>query len=121
MTREISTSCRFCGQVTIIEVSDAEIEIAKQDPEFSCLSESAVAAKIAEAKAIKRCQCDDASKFRKQEIRRNFEGFVTGDLVNFMDQNKLEEISITDAYGNKAKLKKKDSGIEVTKTLKDVM
>jgi hypothetical protein len=39
-----------------------------------------------------------------------------------MEAHELEEIQVTAAYGNKVKLKKKDSGIiDVTKTLKDVM
>ena len=120
--KEVQGVCRYCGQTSLIQLSEAEIKSFSEKEEFRDMTESQIAENLATIKAARLCKCEGANAFRKQEIRRNFEGFVKGDVVNFMDQYDLEEISIVDGYGNKAKLKKKESGqIEVTKTIKDVM
>lgn len=122
MIREITATCKFCGQSAIIEVQDSDIILYKDQEELKGLPEYKVAEKVAIDKATRQCGCEESNKFKKQEIRRNFEGFAASDLVNFMELHKLEEIQVTDAFGNKVKLKKKESGIiDVTKTLKDVM
>jgi len=58
----------------------------------------------------------------KNEVVRNFEGFVRGNVVNFFDEHELEKLSLQDGFGNKAKLAKdKDGNLIVEITRKDVM
>lgn len=120
MTREITANCKFCGQTAMVEVSDIEITLAKGDAEFAGMSEAEISNILAKRKAIQQCNCEGSNDHKKQLIRRDFEGFVGGDLLNFLELHKLEEITVKDCHGNKAKLKKKDSAVDVTKTLKDV-
>lgn len=120
MTREITANCKFCGQTAMVEVSDIEITLAKGDAEFAGMSEAEISNILAKRKAIQQCNCEGSNDHKKQLIRRGFEGFVGGDLLNFLELHKLEEIIVKDCHGNKAKLKKKDSAVDVTKTLKDV-
>lgn len=120
MTREITATCKFCGQSSFIEITDEEILLAKGDKEFAGMSDAEIANILAKRKAIQQCNCDGSSEHKKQLIRRNFEGFVGGDLLNFMELHKLEEIQVKDGHGNKAKLKRNGSSVDVTKVLKDV-
>lgn len=120
MTRELTANCKYCGQSIFVEVTDTEISLAKAEKEYVGMTDSEIASVLARIKAIQKCNCDGAADHKKQCIRRNFEGFVGGDLLNFLELHKLEEITVKDCHGNKAKLKKKDSAVDVTKTLKDV-
>lgn len=119
MTREITATCKFCGQSAIIEITDSEITLAKGEKEFVGMPDIEIVNILAKRKAIQQCNCDGAKEHKKQIIRRNFEGFVGGDLLNFFEVHKLEEIQIKDCHGNKAKLKRNGSAIDVEKTLKD--
>lgn len=53
---------------------------------------------------------------------KDFKTFINGDLVNFMELYKLEEIQVKDGFGNKAKIKKDSNGIlNVETTIKSTM
>lgn len=120
MTRELTAACRFCGQTVFAKVTSISVTLAKADKEYSGMSEAEIVSVLSRIKAIKKCNCEESNDHKKQEIRRTFEGFVGGELLNFMELHKLEEIQVADRHGNKARLKRKDSAVDVTKTLKDV-
>ena len=50
----------------------------------------------------------------EQAPKRNWAGFVEGDVVAFFNNHYIEKMSIEDGNGNKAKLtRQKDDGIKV--------
>lgn len=53
---------------------------------------------------------------------KQFKGFVSSTLVNFMEQYKLEKVQIEDGNGNKAKITKDKNGfLKVETTIKETM
>lgn len=53
---------------------------------------------------------------------KEFRNFINGDLVNFMELYKLEEIQVKDGNDNKAKIKKdKDGFLNLEITVKEIM
>ena len=61
-------------------------------------------------------------KEKSQRDRRGWVGFVEGDVVNFMQHNDLEKMTLDDGMGNKAKLtRRKDGSIFVECTSSNVL
>lgn len=107
---EYSGFCKHCGQSQAVTVNDEEVE--KLDR---------TVVEIADAKATLACRCDDARKYKNNEQIKNFKGIVGSDAINFMEKFKLEEMTIKDAEGRKAKLKRKASNeINVEITVKEL-
>lgn len=51
-------------------------------------------------------------KKKPSRDRKNWVGFVEGEVVNFMQLHDLEKVTLDDGTGNKAKLtRRKDGGI----------
>lgn len=56
----------------------------------------------------------------KEQTHRTFKGFVSGTLINFIENNKLEKIQVEDVNGNKAKIvRDKDNNLKVETTIKE--
>ncbi|HZK58067.1 MAG TPA: hypothetical protein VFD17_07135 [Clostridia bacterium] len=47
-------------------------------------------------------------------MNKTFKVFVESDLVNFMETYKLEDISVKDSLGNKAKIKRNKDGLLIS-------
>ena len=61
-------------------------------------------------------------KQNPERDRRAWVGFVEGDVVNFMQLNELEKITLDDGSGNKAKLtRRKDGSVFVECTSSNVL
>ena len=63
----------------------------------------------------------DAKEKPKRE-RKGWVAFVEGEVVNFMQHNDIEKITLDDGMGNKAKLSKlRDNAIKVECTSSNVL
>ena len=63
-----------------------------------------------------------ATKEKEQRDRRQWVGFVESDVVNFMQLNEIEKMTLDDGMGNKAKLtRRKDGSIYVESTSSNVL
>lgn len=59
---------------------------------------------------------------KPQRDRKSWVGFVEGEVVNFMQRNSLEKMTMDDGMGNKAKLtRRKDGSIFVESTSSSVL
>jgi hypothetical protein len=107
--REETIRCTHCGVIHKLQISEENIKKLGY-------------IEAADLALMQACFCDGSKKALKERSNRNFKGFVTMDLVNFMEDNKLEEISVKTANGNKAKIKRdKDNNLNVETTIKDRM
>lgn len=62
------------------------------------------------------------NEMEKTMKEKQFKGFVSSTLVNFMEQYKLEKVQIEDGNGNKAKITKDKNGfLKVETTIKETM
>ena len=62
------------------------------------------------------------SNEKEQHDRRQWVGFVEGDVVNFMQLNEIEKMTLDDGMGNKAKLtRRKDGSVYVEFTSSNVL
>lgn len=67
----------------MVEVADVEITLAKGDAEFTGMSEAEISNILAKRKAIQQCNCEGSNDYKKQLIRRDFEGFVAVTYLTF--------------------------------------
>ena len=75
-----------------------------------------------ENRASIREMTEGTAKEPKQRDRREWVGFVESDVVNFMQLNDVEKMTLDDGAGNKAKLtKRKDGSIFVQCTSSNVL
>ena len=65
---------------------------------------------------------EGTTKEKPQRDRRAWVGFVESDVVNFMQLNEIEKMTMDDGMGNKAKLtRRKDGSIYVESTSSNVL
>jgi len=56
----------------------------------------------------------DKEKKAKPEPKGNWQAFIQGEVVAFINEHGIEKITLEDGHGNKAKLvRQKDDGIKV--------
>lgn len=100
--------CPGCGEVKEVIITEELIEKIGFIP-------------AAEMTALRTCRCEGSKKLLKEQANRNFKGFVSMTLLNFFEDNKLENISIKTGSGNTAKIKRNKNGeLKVETTVQEV-